>query len=66
MATANQHPVYFTEIKVAEITGLSLSKLRQDRMKGTGIPYCKLGRSVRYDAQDVQGFMDQHKIQTEG
>lgn len=65
MATANQHLTYFTEIKVAEITGLSLSKLRQDRMKGKGIPYCKLGRSVRYDAQDVQTFMDQHKIHTE-
>lgn len=66
MANDSIHPTYIPDTKVAQITGMSLSKLRQDRMKGIGIPYIKNSRSVRYDVRDVHAFMDQHKIQTEG
>jgi hypothetical protein len=44
---------------------MALSTLRNNRSKGQGIPYIKLGRSVRYDLQDVIEFMEAHKIHTE-
>jgi hypothetical protein len=56
---------YLTEVAVAEITGRALSTLRNDRSIGRGIPYIKIGRSVRYDINDVVGFMQAHKISTE-
>jgi predicted DNA-binding transcriptional regulator AlpA len=60
-----QFPTYINENQVAQITGRALSTLRNERSKGQGIPYIKLGRSVRYDLQDVIEFMEAHKIQTE-
>jgi len=55
---------YLKEQDVADITGMSLSKLRNDRCSGVGIPYCKVGRSVRYRIEDVREFMDRHLIAT--
>lgn len=55
---------YITEIMVHEITGFSLSKLRNDRHKGMGIPYIKAGRSCRYDLDDVITFMEARKVTT--
>ncbi len=56
---------YINEKQVAAITGFSCSKLRNDRFKGVGIPYCKAGKAVRYDVDDVIRFMDRHKIRPE-
>jgi phage terminase Nu1 subunit (DNA packaging protein) len=56
---------YVNERKVAELTDRGLPTLRNDRSKGVGIPYCKVGKSVRYRLSDVIGFMEKHKIQTE-
>ena len=61
----SNQPQYLDEKKVAEITGRALSTLRNERSKGEGISYIKIGRSVRYDLQDVIEFMEAHKIQTE-
>lgn len=55
-------PQYLTEQDVANLTKLSLSKLRQDRFKNQGIPYYKIGRAVRYKLSDLQKFMDQHLV----
>ena len=56
---------YLNEIEVAELTGRALSTLRNERAKGQGIPYIKIGRSVRYDIDDVILFMNSHKIRTQ-
>ncbi len=53
---------YLNERQVSEITGRALSTLRNERSKRTGIPYYKVGRSVRYNFQDVIQFMESHKI----
>jgi hypothetical protein len=58
-------PQYLTENDVSKITGVALSTLRNNRSKGRGIPYIKIGRSVRYDLEDVIEFMEIHKIETE-
>jgi len=51
-------PQYLTEKQVAEITGFALSTLRNNRFMQRGIPYVKVGKSVRYKLGDVIEFMD--------
>jgi len=55
---------YLNEVRVADITGRALSTLRNERARGLGIPYIKIGRSVRYDLTDVIQFMESRKIKT--
>jgi predicted DNA-binding transcriptional regulator AlpA len=57
------HSQYMTEKEVALITGLSLSKLRQDRHACKGIPYHKVGRSIRYSVADIKAFMDECRVE---
>lgn len=54
---------YITEAEASRITGRALSTLRNERSAGRGIPYCKVGRSIRYLLDDVYAFMERHKIQ---
>ena len=57
---------YLTEIQVAEMTGISLSTLRNNRCMGTGIMYSKLGsKSVRYSLSDVIDYVESRKILTD-
>ena len=58
-------PRYINERKVSEITGRALPTLRNDRHHGRGIPYAKIGKSVRYSVTDVVDFMEGRKVQTE-
>jgi predicted DNA-binding transcriptional regulator AlpA len=57
--------VYLREDEVSKITSRALSTLRNERFNRKGIPYVKVGRSVRYSYEDVVQFMEQRKIQTE-
>jgi len=50
------------ERELAPVLGCSLSKLRSDRWKGTGIPYLKLGKSVLYSIDDVEAYLQAHRI----
>ena len=59
MGSKDKH--YINEKRVAEITGLSLSTLRNHRHQRKGIPYIKYGRAVRYDTVDVYAHMDGNK-----
>jgi hypothetical protein len=56
--------IYITEKDVSFITHRALSTLRNDRFKGRGIPYSKIGRSVRYSRKDVINFMESRRITT--
>jgi hypothetical protein len=44
--------------EVADLLGLTLSKLSQDRFLGRGIPYIKLGKAVRYRPSDVESYVE--------
>lgn len=57
---------WLTENEVSLITGRALSTLRNERSQGRGIPYCKVGRSVRYRLGDVVDFMESHLIHVGG
>ena len=56
---------YLNEFQVAEMTGFSLSKLRNDRFFRKGMPYYKVGKSVRYSYADIKQFMENCKISFE-
>jgi len=55
---------YVKEKTTSEITKIGVQTLRNHRHMGIGIPYIKIGRSVRYSLHDVIEFMESHKIQT--
>ena len=60
----NNQVKYITEKEVSEITGRALSTLRNERFLGKGIPYIKIGKSVRYRLDDVIEFMESRRIET--
>jgi hypothetical protein len=51
-----------TEKEVAITFRLSLPKLRADRLHGRGISYIKMGKSVRYNLDDICEYMEQNKF----
>ena len=53
---------YLNEREVAMITGLSVSMLQKMRMHCMGLPYVKIGKSVRYRLEDIQAFMEAHRV----
>ena len=53
---------YVDEREVSRITSRALQTLRNDRHRGRGFPYTKIGRSVRYCLTDVVQFMEDRKI----
>ncbi len=55
-------PQWLNEKEVSKMTGRAEQTLRNDRTKRQGIPYCKIGRSVRYRIEDVIFFMDANRI----
>ncbi len=56
---------YLTEKQVAEMTGRALQTLRNERFLGRGMPYVKVGRSIRYSLEDVVEFMESRKVGTQ-
>ena len=59
----NQQQRYINEKEVARITGRGLQTLRNDRHRGRGLPYIKMGRSVRYSLEDIIAYMEARKIE---
>ncbi|MFZ2448617.1 MAG: helix-turn-helix domain-containing protein [Syntrophobacteraceae bacterium] len=62
----SQSVEYVSDVEVARITGRGVQTLRNERAKGIGIPYVKVGRSVRYKVEDILSFMESRKIFTHG
>jgi Helix-turn-helix domain len=52
------HMVLCDEHEAARILGKQVSTLRTERVKGGGLPYCKLGRNVRYRMSDIQAYIE--------
>jgi len=58
-----------TEKETAEYIGMSCSFLRKDRVDGLrknrtpGPVYIKIGRSVRYLKSDLDGWLNEHKVE---
>jgi predicted DNA-binding transcriptional regulator AlpA len=54
-----------TETQVAERLGLSVATLRAWRFRKIGPPFVRFGRAVRYIAQDIDGYVEASRIDTE-
>ena len=55
-------PKWIDEKEVFKMTNRATQTLRNDRCKGRGIPYSKIGASIRYRVGDVIAFMESRKI----
>ena len=53
---------YVSEKVVTDMTGIPRSTLQKDRHYRRGLPYIKLGKTVRYSLVDIHAFMNGHKI----
>lgn len=52
---------YLNTKELSEYLGLSVPTLQRWRVDGKGIPFIKRGGVVRYDIQDVDNWLAQHK-----
>lgn len=48
--------VYLTEQQLAHRWAISIKTLQAWRLKGEGIKFCRLGRSIRYKINDIEAF----------
>ena len=53
-----------TEIEVSGLLRIPLQTLRNQRSRGVGLPYLKLGRSVRYSENDISKYLESKRIWT--
>lgn len=51
----------FSQETLAAIRDCSLATLERDRWAGTGVPFVKMGRLVRYRKADVQTWLEKHQ-----
>jgi predicted DNA-binding transcriptional regulator AlpA len=50
--------------QTADILSMSEAWLEQSRFRGTGLPYIKIGKSVRYKLSDIQAWISDHTVAT--
>ena len=53
-------PSLMNQKQVAEYLGKSVKTLERDRWAGIGIPFVKVGRLVRYRADDVMEWLEKN------
>ena len=54
---------FITEQELAKLTGISLSKIRNDRSKLRGFPYYKINKSVRYKLSDIFEWLETKRVE---
>ena len=52
------------EVELSQQTKRAVQTIRNDRFEGRGIPYVKIGRSVRYRVCDIQAFLEKNLVPT--
>ena len=56
------NPLAVNEKTASAMIGLSIQTLRNDRSMRRGLPYLKVGRSVRYLVADVEAYLMANRI----
>lgn len=56
--------VLLTEQDVSELLRISVKTLQGQRWMKVGLPYLKIGRSVRYRSEDVERYLEQSVVKT--
>jgi hypothetical protein len=54
------------ESRAAELLGIPQSTLQNHRCNRRGLPYLKLGRTIRYALADVLAYLESHRIDPGG
>ena len=54
---------FLRDCEIAKELGVSAQKLRQDRLKGTGLPFIRLGRRILYDRAQVYEYLRSQTVQ---
>ena len=54
--------VLLTEKEVQELYKINVKTLQRERCSGSGIPYVKLGRRVRYKVSDINTYLEKKTI----
>lgn len=57
--------VLLSTIQAAAIIGVTPTKLKMDRHLGVGIPYVKIGRTVRYKLGDIRDYLERNSFNGE-
>ena len=65
-ATMKTEQILVNEHKAAKRTDQAVQTLRNDRHNRRGLPYVKLGRSVRYAVVDIDSYIKSHRISFDG
>jgi predicted DNA-binding transcriptional regulator AlpA len=52
------------EKEISRLTGRAIPTLQKDRLQGSGPPFVKIGRHVRYQASVVQAWLDKNTRQS--
>jgi hypothetical protein len=62
MGTTSSPTVTLDELltphETADYVGTTEAVLAQDRYLGRGLPYCRIGRRIRYRAKDIREYLD--------
>jgi len=56
---------YLLPKEVEDFTGRKCQTLANERHRMVGIPYYRVGRSIRYKLSDVISYMERHRIEPE-
>lgn len=56
-------PPVATSKQVSQVVQVSEASMAQDRHRGTGIPFVKIGGRVRYLRQDVLAYLAANRMQ---
>jgi hypothetical protein len=51
----------FTSTTVAAIRHCSVANIERERWRGTGIPFRRIGGSIRYCKRDILAWLSQHR-----
>jgi hypothetical protein len=52
------------EKQVAELTKVSVGKLRNDRNLKRGLPFVRVGGAIRYKVEDVRSYEEANRVET--
>ena len=62
MIKSNHEYELLSEKEVENNYKINARTLQRERSLGTGMPYVKLGKRVRYKRSDVEKYIDQHTV----
>jgi hypothetical protein len=51
----------FTQATVAALRDCSIANIERDRWRGTGIPFRRIGHSIRYSKRDILAWLSQYQ-----